>query len=233
MNFALCVPIYKGAERAGIVLPYSTEDIKGNYMDTMIDYEEIVDLWASVWKEIISAKGTTGGYDDMDIDNLRCSIWNAHVKTLETSVILNKEYYEQLPLNEQTFGTGFTRFVDFLAAGRWHTDIAAINKDGAGYLPRSVLFDENIAEKSDGDEKLESKLSAARELATLTSTMDLGVSNKYLYNLQLNFVATACKNYEARQQFSGIIRALLFRHEDPLWYTKVLPLVSWFIKESF
>jgi hypothetical protein len=29
-------------------------------MDTMVDYEEDVDLWASVWKEIISSKGNSG-----------------------------------------------------------------------------------------------------------------------------------------------------------------------------
>jgi hypothetical protein len=137
-----------------------------------------------------------------------------------------------MPKKEQIFSTGFTRFMDFLAAGRWHTDISAINKDGTGYLPRTVLFNTND-NTSDDETSLESELSKARELATLTATMDLGVLNKYLYDLQLKFVATACKSHQARQEFSSIIRALLFRHEDPLWFTKVSPLISWFIQESF
>lgn len=236
MNFALCVPIYKGAERAGIVLPFSTDDIKGSYMDTMEDYEEVVDEWASLWREMISEGGYSSGYDDVEIDKLRCSIWRAHKKTLDKASLLNEKYYNLLPPNEQIFAKGWIRFVEFLVVARWRTDISVINQEGAGYLPRSILFntDESNSSGEINDDRtiLESELSVARERATLAATMDLGASSEFMFDLQLKFMTVVCGNYEARQKFPSLIRAVILRHEDAFWWTKVLPLFSWFIQES-
>ena len=76
-------------------------------------------------------------------------------------------------------------------------------------------------------------LQLQREAATLAATLDLAESSQWSYELSLGAVKTICRQFEARRRFSTVIRAILFRQEDPARCgAEVFRLLRWFVKSA-
>lgn len=161
MNYCFCICVLLGASEAGLVppprlaagseAPLASASVRG-----------CVQAWAGFWRDDYAAFATWhDGWRDHPAggaastrrrraelrrrrEALQRQVWKAHTRTVELALTASTADFDLLrvmPAAERDFGVGWCRAVELLAAANWDTSLAAIRRDGAGYLPSAPLRD--------------------------------------------------------------------------------------------
>ncbi|CAE8635732.1 unnamed protein product [Polarella glacialis] len=212
MNYTLCALPYVAAADAGL-LELATEFVASGGAEeaSRPELAEARALWAELWRNLLHRLASAGGapLTDRERDALQSEVWKAHTATLNASTPLYSAEFALLPVAEQSFGAGWARFVDVLAAIHLRTDLDYIAQTGAAYLPPHVLGaagqgDDNTVRG--GDTCSPEDVARIQESVQITQlTSNLGDS---AFSLMLRFWQRIGSNFQCRVAAPAVIQSL-------------------------
>lgn len=173
MNMNFTVAFYQGAAKAGLVpeIILSSENF-----DATKDpgYQACVEVWYSFWTTshvafIQNYSISTNRNDQSSIMTLYKDLWDFHTLIIQTSLPHAKRMEQYMPEYERAFGLGWCHMVELLAAMSWTwLSLEALMKHGAGFLPTTVLFNDDIMHDLEQNAPAEHK--AALQIMELNTT---------------------------------------------------------------
>jgi hypothetical protein len=205
-NYALSVIPLVSAMRMGVVLPIGIGMPKKAPPNKFINaggltrpwvvpkvYETALEKWGEFFRIIKKQKMGE------DLEPMRKASWSAHLESITAAMHLYHSELAMMPKNEQIFGTGWVRMVDFLGEAAWRTDLNFMLEHGRGDLPPRVLNDTD-------------RLGASMDfnVATNHSVMSiatLGTSNRYRYRFNQWVWQRAMRTRAARDEAPRLLAA--------------------------
>ena len=147
-NYSLSVLPYLAAAQMGIVPEI---ELAAPFRDSMLEYpsgkgakvpaifDEAMRAWVAFFKAALAFE------PGKDIEPLRLLQWIAHGQSLiaaEPGIrALGERYYSK---DELYFLLGWVRYVDFLQAALWRTDLIYMLEFGVGVLPPRLITDKDV-----------------------------------------------------------------------------------------
>ncbi|CAE8647021.1 unnamed protein product [Polarella glacialis] len=212
MNYTLCALPYVAAADAGLLELDSEFVASGGAEEaSRPEFAEARALWAELWRNLLHRLASAGGapLTDRERDALQSEAWKAHTASCNASTPLYSAEFALLPIAEQSFGAGWARFVEVLAAIHWRTDLDFIAQTGAGYLPPHVLGAAGQGDDSTvrgGDTCSPEDVARIQESVQITrQTSNLGDS---ALSLMLRFWQRIGRNFQCRVAAPAVIQNL-------------------------
>ncbi|CAE8627157.1 unnamed protein product [Polarella glacialis] len=172
MNYTLCALPYVAAADAGL-LDLASEFVASGGAEeaSRPEFAEARALWAELWRNLLRRASAGGApLTDRERDTLFFEKWKAHTATLNASTPLYSAEFALLPVAEQSFSAGWTRFVEVLAAMHFRTDLDFTAQTGAGYLPPHVL---GAAEQGDDNTVRGGDTCSPEDVARIQETVQI------------------------------------------------------------
>lgn len=164
MNFCFSVCILLGAEKAGLISQgrvmldsKSVELVKGDESIRIC-----IDRWSDLfgepyvkYKNAVSNLGQECHEFAMARFEFQKEVWKAHTAVIYATVGRHRKepkneqldtMLQLLPEPEQKFGLGWCNMVELLASLTYPTHLRTLMRDGAGYLPVSIVTPELLKE---------------------------------------------------------------------------------------
>lgn len=156
-------------------------------------FEKALHKWRTFFRALMLLQPTN------DQEKVRLLIWDAHLETITVATKLYERELALLPTNEQIFGCGWTRMVDFLGSAAWRTDLSYLIEVGRGNLPNRVLTNnDRFGAMSDVD---------ADTNMTILNIASLGEQSKLRFWVSRYLWARAMRTRAARDESGKLLAA--------------------------
>ncbi|CAE8735248.1 unnamed protein product [Polarella glacialis] len=156
--------------------------------------------------ELASEFVASGGAEEASRPEL--AVWKAHTATLNAATPLYSAEFALQPVSEQSFGAGWARFVEVLAALHFRTDLDFIAQTGAGYLPPHVL---DAAGQGDDNTVRGGDACSPEDVARIQETVQITRQTNNLgdcaFSLMLGFWQRIGRNFQCRVAAPAVIQS--------------------------